>query len=125
MRGLWMAAACLALTACPGFGSGTLGSDDPVTWESDVQQIMMNQCVACHGETPTNGAPPGFRLDVYDMTEGNGTPGAFEFRDRIDARSVMLAPSPMPPGNGPPIEDQAKLSTWIMLGAPRTEADIQ
>ncbi len=99
--------------------------EDP-TWDTEIKDVLAANCTFCHGETPSNGAPAGFRLDVYDATEaGPDTVGAFEVRDRIRARAVNLDPGPMPPGTqGPPTVDQAKIDAWVVLGAPRSLGDL-
>jgi len=36
------------------------------TWAEDVKPIMAAKCVRCHGYPAIQGAPAGFRLDMYD-----------------------------------------------------------
>ena len=41
--------------------------DDP-TWVNDIQPIVEANCVRCHLPPQLMGAPPSFRLDIYDDT---------------------------------------------------------
>jgi mono/diheme cytochrome c family protein len=50
--------------------SGPEAPDDP-TW-ADVQPLLASHCVRCHGSPAINGAPDGFRLDVYGDTVADG-----------------------------------------------------
>jgi len=117
------------LTACPGFGD-----QDPAgqftevpafpTYEQHVKIILDGACVECHTATPTNGAPPGIRLDVYDDT--SSASGARSLASRIVTRAVDSPANPMPPTSRAPIGaiDKAILRKWNELGAPRNAADM-
>lgn len=46
---------------------------DPITYTSDVKAIIDNNCLNCHSDPPTNGAPIPLVTydDVKDATEGS------------------------------------------------------
>jgi uncharacterized membrane protein len=93
------------------------------TWDNTVKAILTNRCGNCHMSPQANGAPSGFVLIKYDAMDG-GDPmeeGAFEKRERVDARAVTG--NTMPPSgamNGPLNDtEKATISLWLMNGAPR------
>ena len=48
-------------------GCEPAATDEP-TWAADVRPILAANCVRCHGVPAIGGAPPWFRLDVYEDT---------------------------------------------------------
>ena len=93
------------------------------TWDNTVKAILTNRCGNCHTSPQANGAPSGFVLTKYDASDG-GDPmeeGAFEKRERVDARAVTG--NTMPPSgamNGPLTDaEKATISVWLMNGAPK------
>jgi mono/diheme cytochrome c family protein len=52
--------ALVALAGCPADAPAT------PTWRDDVMPILRTNCVRCHGDQATGGAPPTFRFDIYD-----------------------------------------------------------
>lgn len=115
---LMMAAGCSDMGSEPDPTPPDPPAPDP-TWDESIGELLTNQCGACHGATPANGAPGGFRLDRYDRADAGGTTdGAFEMRTRIQARSV--AGSSMPPAAPLSTADRAELEAWLEAGAPRS-----
>ena len=112
--------------ACPGFGDKTLDDlippeDSMATWDSGVSEILVAKCGACHSSPSAAGAPANFRLDRYDRIDAdNMLDGAFEKRDRIQARS--LDTNTMPPSGSPVLTDEEKatLDNWLKNGAKKT-----
>ncbi|WP_246146926.1 hypothetical protein [Seonamhaeicola marinus] len=84
----------LVLTyACSSSSTDDVSDPDPdpdptgkLTYDDDVKSIISNNCIGCHGATPTNGAP--FSLTTYDSV-----------KDRINGiiGRINNASSPMPP----------------------------
>lgn len=90
------------------------------TWDNSVQTILTDNCAVCHTLPPVGGAPAGFRLDKYttDDIDDGGVPGAFEMRERIEARAVVAGS--MPPGGGLSGDLKLVLDEWVSSGAPRS-----
>lgn len=106
------------LLACPGLGDEE-GGDVPEnpTWNDDIQPILAENCATCHTDTPSNGAPDGFRLDSY--ADDADDIGAFQFRCDVRNRAVNGNPSFMPPSTGPiGSTERATIERWIEQGAP-------
>jgi hypothetical protein len=61
-------AIALATAAC------TTTPDVP-TWQGDVMPLFASNCARCHGRPAAFGAPPGFRLDVWEDTPDPDHPG--------------------------------------------------
>ena len=105
------------LFACPGLGDEEGGEvpENP-TWNDDVEGILGANCIFCHVETPQNGAPDGFRFDIYVSTSDDL--GAFSMRCDIRNRAVLENPSRMPPLSRPAISglERATLARWIEQG---------
>lgn len=72
--------------------------------EIQVQTVMDAKCASCHGEMPIAGAPGGFRLDIFEGTDGTDSRAA-----RVIARSLD---GTMPPGGGLTTEETATISKW-------------
>jgi hypothetical protein len=107
------------------------------TWTEDVMPIIRANCVRCHGEDTSGGAPTTFHLDRWIFGQEDGSyeiPGAFTMRDSIAERISKEGGElpPMPP-NGPPLSDRQKdiLVAWAgldavtSLGPPTTPPRIQ
>jgi uncharacterized membrane protein len=112
----------LVLGACPGFGTGTVGSgatgvpENP-TYVDHAAPILDSYCAPCHGETTSGGAPSDFRLDQYESDADRD--GAYDKRDRIAARATGESPT-MPPAYAaqPTDIDREILAAWVDDGAP-------
>ena len=75
-------------------------SGNLVTYVGDIQPLIQNSCVSCHGSPPTNGAP--FSLTNYNEVSGratlvlaamarqNGTPGVMPPSGRLPQATVNL-----------------------------------
>ncbi len=75
-----------------------------------VAPILEANCVGCHSDPPSNGAP--FSLASFE----DAAPRA----DRIVARAVEGNPSPMPPsGLALSAADELVLIDWADAGAPQ------
>lgn len=78
--------------ACSSSSTDDLSDPDPdpnegkLTYDDDIKTIFTNNCITCHGEPPTSGAP--FSLTTFDSA-----------KNRIDAilSRINNASSPMPP----------------------------
>lgn len=79
----------------------------------EVDKILNDYCVACHGATPAGGAPPTLRLDVYEAVDGK--PGAQESAEAIYTWAVVN--DAMPPGSPLPQQEQRTLTAWYRSGA--------
>lgn len=79
------------------------------TWVEDVRPILVANCVRCHGETPRNGAPETFRLDVLD--DVGGRKGARSMAEFIAARTDGMNDMP---ADGPKLSARQKqvLANW-------------
>ncbi len=119
-----LAVLLLAAVGCPGFGSPLEEIVEAPSWDDDVAEIMAAKCAVCHTDPPVGGAPMGFRFDKYtteDIDDG-GLLGAFEMRERIDARAVVAGT--MPPAAVKPLtgEERLIIDEWISTGAAREKA---
>ncbi len=125
MRG-WLLPA-IGLLALAAGGCGDYGSDPNApppppeerlaTWNDGVGDLLERECGLCHSDPAAFGAPGGFRLDRYNAADaGGGLLGAYEKRDRIDARAV--SGTSMPPSGPLSDEDRAYLRVWLDAGAP-------
>jgi hypothetical protein len=115
-----------SLAACPGFGSDSSTSVALPAYSSDVKPILDGHCIKCHTLPPQNGAPTGFRLDVYDDAPGGQQPlGAFTMLCLIKSRAVDGVPSFMPPSGEPPLnaDEKATLLGWADDGGIRDPGD--
>ena len=114
--------------ACPGFGDKTLDDlippvDSIATWDSDISDILVAKCASCHASPSAAGAPASFRLDRYDRADADDMlDGAFEKRDRIQARA--LDTNTMPPSGSPALTDAEKstIDNWLKNGAQQTDS---
>lgn len=87
-------------------GAGDAG--DAPTY-ADVAPILTQNCVVCHSDPPSGGAP--FSLDGYAAASAKAT--------RIVARAVDGDPRPMPPGGLALSDAEAEtLVAWLDAGAP-------
>lgn len=96
------AALLLLLAAC-----APAVPDEP-SFQQHVAPILAANCVRCHGAPPIGGAPPAFRLDLFD--------DAAAYAERI---AIRTARSEMPPRF--PLDDYQidTLARWFELGARR------
>jgi len=87
------------------------------TFEVDVQPLLADHCVLCHGYPAKRGAPSNFRLDVYTTTDG--VRAALQEADRF-IRSID--DGKMPPsakwGDGMGPNGKALLHNWQADGYP-------
>lgn len=113
------------LVGCPGFGSPPEAIEEPPSWDESVADLMGTKCAICHTDPPQGGAPTGFRFDKYttDDIDDGGLLGAFEMRERIEARAVVGGT--MPPASVSPLSgaERSILDEWITIGAPREESE--
>jgi hypothetical protein len=101
-------------------GGGGGGSDGGIVVDvpCDVYAVLSTSCWACHGPTPTNGAPQSLvtlaQLQApspSDSTQSNGERAVVRMAD---------ATAPMPPaGNpAPSAAEQATFAAWVDAGMP-------
>jgi len=90
-----------------GGGGGAMVVDTP-GW-SDIEPIMVEKCGACHGATPSQGAP--YPLVDYDNAKLHADRSAFRSKLRT-----------MPPPGSPALSDGeiALIVAWAEAGAPET-----
>jgi len=87
------------------------------TFAKNVEPLLADHCLLCHGYPATRGAPTSFRLDVY--ASSNGVQGAGDQADRI-VRSTLS--DRMPPaaqwGDGVGPNGKKLLQNWQNDGYP-------
>lgn len=107
---------------CPGFGSLDSGldvsEDDPLC--VSVQTILDARCARCHGATPSNGAPEGIRLDVFEDTADALGAATMAF-SIVDVADIGLMPPAGSPEGRVPASEVALLRRWADGGAPYEE----
>ncbi len=89
------------------------------TWAKDVRPILLANCVRCHGEEPSGGAPTAFRLDRYEDSDARGAKTMARY---LAHRAGDLGQ--MPP-NGPALSDRQRdiLKKWYAAKAPRGDGN--
>ncbi len=88
------------------------------SWAEHVEPILQTNCVRCHGDQPVGGAPPTFRLDVFDDTvdsQGRFRRGLNVMAPFVGARAGTMGE--MPPG-GPELNSYQRdvLTNWGEIG---------
>lgn len=78
-----------------------------LTYTDDIKTIIMDNCIRCHGATPSNGAPSGSSFDTYAKVEAN----AISMQSRMNSIS-----NPMPASRILPISTRNSFSQWITDG---------
>lgn len=76
-------------------------NDTVITYETDIQNIINNNCVQCHGNPPSQGAPVSFT--TYDQVKTNIN----DILIRINSSS-----NPMPPTGQISSNLRAKIQEW-------------
>ena len=100
-----------------GSTGGTGGGADQSGVPCDVATVLANQCLSCHGATPSGGAP--MPLVTYDeLTAPSKKDASQTVIQRCVARMTDAA-NPMPTGGLPPAADVAVLQAWIDAGTPK------
>lgn len=91
-------------------------------WCGQVEQLLTDYCVSCHGEdrSPSGNLP--FRTDVYHDLDGGLPDGGLLLGAKSKAISIRtrVVSGSMPPPSSPqmtPEEIQA-VSNWVLSGAP-------
>lgn len=79
--------------------------DNGVTYTANIRPIMTNNCVACHSNPPTNGAP--FPLTTFSEVSGRAS-GVFNRTNN----------GTMPPAGKLPQANIDLISDWISGGTP-------
>lgn len=107
----------VGLLGCPGFGSETpsVVIDPNAELCQNVQVILATHCTRCHGENPTDRAPDGLRLDVWENPSGAG---AVDLSQRISERSRAGMPPATAPEAPLSAEELAIVDAWHAAGAP-------
>ncbi len=112
-----------ALTACGidvpltgGIGSGGTNTGAQTDLPCDVASVLANNCLGCHGDPPSGGAP--ISLVTYDdliATNSSGITYAQRALTRMTATS-----SPMPPAGSASVSaaDIATFQAWVTAGTP-------
>jgi hypothetical protein len=85
--------------------------DNP-SYTQDVAPLLNDHCVVCHGWPPDRGAPPKFRADVYDDT--NGVPGVHSYASTINyyVQKDMMPPGGVAASDGVGPNGKAMLQKW-------------
>ena len=78
-----------------------------VTYENDIVPILVGDCLRCHGEQVSSGAPPGTEWTTFENVKSN----ANLIRARINSMS-----NPMPPGRLIAQSARNKFDQWIEDG---------
>ena len=104
---VWVLAAC----------SGEV-PDNP-TWSEHVEPILRANCVRCHSEPASGGAPEAFRLDRYEdlLLHGEFDRGARTMLPWVLVRAVERGDMP-PVGPGLSEAQKDTLRAWADAGAP-------
>jgi uncharacterized membrane protein len=93
-------------------GGGALSGPAPSF--AEVRAVVVQRCVACHSETPTE--------TMFTAPAGNvafDTPRQIQARaDRIKARAVEQRTMPLANKTGMADEERAILGRWVDAGAP-------
>jgi hypothetical protein len=96
------------------------GTGGPVSMNGlpcDVADVLARKCLACHGTTPTNGAPDSLvtRADLLKESVRGGSMAARSLARMKDSQV------PMPPeylGNPATSADLAVIESWVTAGVP-------
>ena len=93
---------------------------DQPTYDRDIRPYLEDHCLVCHSSPPDNGAPDGFRFDVYaDIVIGDRKiQGAQTTAGEIERAAVYSDPRQMPPGDGLGPHGKQMLVDWVKNGAP-------
>ena len=117
------------LPGCPGFGGEEpKGVLDEVpefpSFENEITLLMQTHCLECHSDNARLGAPPTFRLDIYE--DAGGKQG---IKSRADLCIVRInnAGNPMPPSNRPQMNQIEKdtMARWSECGKPESLDDAK
>ena len=76
----------LLLTACDGSGLMLPGSVPPVTWNKDIQPLVVQRCAGCH----TGGGIAPFTLSTYADGRGADLSGAGRGAGGDKRRAVLF-----------------------------------
>jgi hypothetical protein len=118
-------AAPLAAAGDEGTGDSTGDDDDdndeePAVFTTDetywdfAKSTIDTHCVPCHSDSPLNGAPATFRLDVYSSDLKDA------IKEKLDRIVIRLTDNSMPPEDSEPIpsSDYSRLLSWAQAGGP-------
>ncbi|MBX7167893.1 MAG: PSD1 and planctomycete cytochrome C domain-containing protein [Pirellulales bacterium] len=95
---------------------------DELDYAREIQPILLQHCVACHGADEQNGS---LRLDTATGLAAGGSSGPAIVAQRPEASRLYLAithqgdATPMPPEDQPPLapEEIERIRQWIAAGA--------
>ncbi len=109
--------ALISLSSCTNDSISDLeqpNDNDNITYLTKVKQIIDNNCINCHGTTPTNGAP--MSLTTYENVKDAVL--TRNLLDRISRAEGVLGAMPL---GGPrlPQNDIDAISEWIDLNFPQ------
>lgn len=88
--------------------TGTAPITRTVTFKGDVENIMFNHCITCHGGPAPSG---GFGLTTYEEVRFYGENGSLV--DRMNDLG-----NPMPPSGLVSIEQRQLIEKWVADGFP-------
>ncbi|MEZ5461694.1 MAG: hypothetical protein R3F00_07780 [Dokdonella sp.] len=144
-RGAGLALAMALVSSTPAIAASGCESiaSIPITWNIDytttIQDLFANRCSNCHvdhGGSPSGDLDldPEFSWDNLVNAPSNGQPGRFLVVPGQPLNSVLFEKlncdvpnvgDRMPRGRPPiPLEEQALIFDWIMLGAPYQQTDF-
>lgn len=109
----------LAGAAAAALGIGCSSAPQAPVWTRDVRPILEANCIKCHGASPRGGAPPSFRLDVFEPTFddlGRRTEGAELMAQFVSARTHAETMPPVATLAGVQIET---ITNWYNNGSQR------
>lgn len=112
-------AACVLLTMTAGCGdaptatpdAGPVCVPDRAQWDAEVRGTVARACGACHGATPSYGAP--YSLLDYDFITRSRTGGR-----PVDRTHIRIADGSMPPAGtpAPTFADSQRIASWASCG---------
>jgi hypothetical protein len=118
----------LACTACGtdfqafqggGGGGGDAGGSNSGSGGQlpcDVQSVLSDHCVSCHGNPPSNGAP--ISLVTYDDLIAPATGGATAAQRALVRMTSTTSPMPPAPASPVPTAQIAAFQSWVNSGTP-------
>jgi mono/diheme cytochrome c family protein len=104
--------------AAPATPSGPAGTGLATGLPCDVQGIIENRCIACHGATPS-GPPP---LLSYDDLAAPSTMDPSKSRAQMAVQLLQSKEMPPPPAVPPADDEIASFAAWVAAGTPKNTA---
>jgi mono/diheme cytochrome c family protein len=98
--------------------SGQAGTGQPTGLPCDIQGILENRCIACHGPTASaaNGPPP---LLSYDQLIAPSNADPKQSRAQLALAYMKSKTMPPPPAVAPEDDEIAAFQAWVDNGTPK------